>query len=204
MNEDLLRELAELREEVKGLNAKLDNISERVLNAAHNEVFENDRISLQKGLNEIEGALNQMPIYPQPQQQFTPIQPIQKVPTWKERVQIRTENISNPFENIKPKGDLEANIGKNVMGILASLLIFIGIASFVVFVFQDMSEILKCALMWVFSFGLLGLGLWRVEKSKNGFSLSLSGCGIGAVFISLLLSYFYFNLLTSQLLLFGL
>ena len=58
MNEDLLRELAELREEVKGLNAKLDNISERVLNAAHNEVFENDRISLQKGLNEVEQALN--------------------------------------------------------------------------------------------------------------------------------------------------
>lgn len=211
MNEDLLRELAELREEVKGLNAKLDNISERVLNAAHNEVFENDRISLQKGLNGVEQALNQMPVYPQYpqgqpipqpiQQQFTPIQ---KVPTFKERIKARKEIPTPSFDSFKSKGDLEANIGKNVMGILASLLIFIGIASFVVFVFQDMSEILKCALMWVFSFGLLGLGLWRVEKSKNGFSLSLSGCGIGAVFISILLSYFYFNFLTSQLLLFGL
>ena len=210
MNEELFRELAELRQEMQGLNDKLDRLTKLAMEDARNEVIENDRISLEKGLNEVGQALNQMPIYHQPipqpiyQQQFTPIQPIQKVPTWKERVQSRTENISNPFENIKPKGDLEANIGKNVMGILASLLIFIGIASFVVFVFQDMSEILKCALMWVFSFGLLGLGLWRVEKSKNGFSLSLSGCGIGAVFISLLLSYFYFNLLTSQLLLFGL
>ena len=217
MNEDLLRELAELREEVKGLNTKLDNISERVLNAAHNEVFENDRISLQKGLNEVEQALNQMPVYPQYpqgqpipqpiQQQFTPIEqftPIQKVPTFKERIKAKKEIPTPSFDSFKPKGDLEANIGKNVMGILASLLIFIGIASFVVFVFQDMSEILKFALMHIFSFGLFGLGLWRVGKNKNGFSLSLSGCGIGAVFISILLSYFYFNFLTSQLLLFGL
>lgn len=217
MNEDLLRELAELREEVKGLNAKLDNISERVLNAAHNEVFENDRISLQKGLNEAEQALNQMPVYPQYpqgqpipqpiQQQFTPIEqftPIQRVPTFKERIKSKKEIPTPSFDSFKSKGDLEANIGKNVMGILASLLIFIGIASFVVFVFQDMSEILKFALMHIFSFGLFGLGLWRVGKNKNGFSLSLSGCGIGAVFISILLSYFYFNFLTSQLLLFGL
>ena len=43
MNEDLLRELAELREEVKGLNAKLDNISERVLESARNDIFEKDK-----------------------------------------------------------------------------------------------------------------------------------------------------------------
>lgn len=214
MNEDLLRELAELREEVKGLNAKLDRVTEKVMESARNEVIVNDPISLKKGLNEVEQALNQMPVYPQGQpipqpiqQQFTPIEqftPIQKVPTFKERIKEKKKIPTPSFDSFKSKGDLEANIGKNVMGILASLLIFIGIASFVVFVFQDMSEILKFALMHIFSFGLFGLGLWRVGKNKNGFSLSLSGCGIGAVFISILLSYFYFNFLTSQLLLFGL
>lgn len=215
MNEDLLRELAELREEVKGLNAKLDNISERVLESARNDIFEKDKISLEKGLDVIEQELNQIPIYsqehpiPQPiQPQFTPIEqftPIQKVPTFREKIKAKKEQIPTPsFDGFKSNGDLEANIGKNVMGILASLLIFIGIASFVVFVFQDMSEILKFALMHIFSFGLFGFGLWRVGKNKNGFSLSLSGCGIGAVFISILLSYFYFEFLTSQLLLFGL
>ena len=73
-----------------------------------------------------------------------------------ERIKAKKEIPTPSFDSFKSKGDLEANIGKNVMGILASLLIFIGIASFVVFVFQDMSEILKFALMHIFSFGLFG------------------------------------------------
>ena len=220
MNEDLLRELEELREEVRGLNDRLDKVTTKVMESVRNEIISNDNISIEKGVKEVEQALNQYPVNSQPMFQsipqstpqrisnsnFTPIEPIQKVSTLRERLQQKqSKKQKQPtFNSLKSNGDLETNIGKNVMGVLASLLIFIGIASFVVFVFQDMSEILKFTLMHIFSFGLFGLGIWRVEKNKNGFSLSLSGCGIGAVFISILLSYFYFNFLTSQLLLFGL
>lgn len=202
MNDDLLRELAEIKNDIKGLNERLDRVTDKVIEATRNEIIDNNPISLEKTINQLEqdltnGYISQEHI-PQPYpQQFTPI-------SNQKFKQERPKPKKSPRQPRVHNGDLETNIGKNVMGVLASLLIFIGIVSFVAFIFTDLSEIAKLILMYLFSFALFGIGLWRVEKNKNGFSLSLSGCGIGAVFISILLSYFYFGILTSQLLLFAL
>ena len=111
---------------------------------------------------------------------------------------ITNERKKIPREN-KPKKQLinnnvESIYGKNIMSVLASILIFIGLASFVVLIYKDLTETMKLLLMYLFSGLLFGIGLWRVNKNKNGFSLALSGCGIGSIYISLLLSHFYFDL----------
>ena len=109
MNEDLLRELAELREEVKGLNAKLDNISERVLNAAHNEVFENDRISLQKGLNEVEQALKDHPFVFVYLGHYCNWEWVSSLPLWQKEESTHCAQLYRPLKN-KWSDDLFKNM----------------------------------------------------------------------------------------------
>ena len=68
----------------------------------------------------------------------------------------------------------------------------------------NLSEIIKFVLVFLFSFSIYCSGLWSVNKNKKGFSVFLVGCGISSVFISILLSYFYFRVITNQLVLSGL
>ena len=91
------------------------------------------------------------------------------------------------------KESLETNVGKHVMGVLASILIFIGLSSFIVLMLDSMSEVVKMCLMYVFSGGLLGLGLWRNSKKQTGFSTSITACGMGSIYISLFMTLTYFQ-----------
>lgn len=221
MREDLLREISEIKRDLKGLNDRLERVTDVLLQ--EDNVVDNTPISLEKG-NQTEGisnnfnpeSFNPKPFNPQ---SFNP-QPIPINNTFLPNSETSTPlsdfigqnqfQQSTPISNFAPikkerkVSDLETNLGKNVMSVLASILIFIGLISFVAFVFTDLSEMLKMGLMFLFSFGLFGVGLWRVEKNKNAFSLGLSSCGIGAVFISILLSCFYFEFITNEFLLFGL
>lgn len=92
------------------------------------------------------------------------------------------------------KSNIEENVGKKLMGVLASLLIFIGLGSFVVLVFGSLSDTIKMCLMYLFSFGLFGIPLWRYKKN-NVFLASLMGCGIGSVYISLIMTSLYFGIM---------
>ena len=61
---------------------------------------------------------------------------------------------STPLKRtIEKKESLETNVGKHVMGVLASILIFIGLSSFIVLMLDSMSEVVKMCLMYVFSGG---------------------------------------------------
>ena len=205
MREDLLQEVADIKRELQGLSERLDKVTDKLLVELKEETIDNSPINLEKTINQINSDLNSIP---------QPIQaPIyQPVP---QPISLQNGQTSTPLSAFigkqKEKGqrerkpsDFETNLGKNVMSVLASILIFIGIISFVAFVFTDLSEMLKMGVMFLFSFGLFGVGVWRVEKNKNALSLGLSSCGIGAVFISILLSCFYFEFITNEFLLFGL
>lgn len=108
-----------------------------------------------------------------------------------------------PVIKEKRQRNIEGNIGKNLMSILASLLIFIGLVSFVVLIYDNLSELTRFIGMYALSFAFTAVGFWRVSKAPNVFSKSLLSCGIGAVFISIFLSHFYFNYI-GELALFGL
>lgn len=101
-----------------------------------------------------------------------------------------------PNRTNKGTRDIESNLGKNVMGIAAALLMFIGVASFAILLINNVSEFGKFLLMYLFSAGLFGIGFLLVNRKKNTFSLSLMGSGVGCIFISILLTYFYFDFIT--------
>ena len=106
------------------------------------------------------------------------------------KTQQRKNN--NSFENV---------IGKSFMGIVASLLIFIGIILFAKAVAPYITEIIKLVALYVVSFVIIFFGLSKLKKNKNDFFISLTACGLGMLYITIILTYSYFNLINEIILL---
>ena len=94
----------------------------------------------------------------------------------------------------KQKKDIEQTLGKNVMGIVASILVFIALTLFAIVVLPNMTDTIKMIGMCAISAAITGFGVFLMKKDpNNGFNASIAGCGIGAIFISLLTMRIYFN-----------
>ncbi|MBQ3061469.1 MAG: DUF2339 domain-containing protein [Lachnospiraceae bacterium] len=92
--------------------------------------------------------------------------------------------------------DFEKTFGKSFMGIAASVLIFISIVLFATLLLPMFGDEAKMAIMYAVSGAFLGIGALRLNKDKDDrFNIALTGCGFGAMFISLLLSNIYFEVL---------
>ncbi len=98
--------------------------------------------------------------------------------------------------NASDKKDLEKTIGKSLMGIFASVLIFISLILFATLLLPYFNDTAKMITTYVVSFAFLGVGVWKLKKDPdNKFYIALTGCGMGALYISLLLSNMYFKVL---------
>lgn len=100
----------------------------------------------------------------------------------------------------KQERNLENVVGRNLMGILASILIFIGMILFATVAYESFSKAARVFCLYAASGVLLTVGLVGMRKNRNAFFLSLAGCGAGAVYISLFLTYGYFELINGMLL----
>ena len=107
----------------------------------------------------------------------------------------QNERIPEPIpQKIPEKRDMEKAVGKSLMGILASGLIFISLILFATLLLPYFNDTAKMLTTYVISFGFTAIGLIKLKKDKeNKFYVALSGCGIGAIYISLLLSNMYFK-----------
>ena len=88
---------------------------------------------------------------------------------------------------------LENWLGRNVLGIAASVLVFIGLIFLGVLVYKYITETVKILLMYALSGIITGLGAFLSAKGRNNFTLALTGCGCGCFFISILLTHIYFG-----------
>lgn len=104
-------------------------------------------------------------------------------------------NTSQGYTTKKAKSSFESTVGKNIMGILASVLIFAGLTLFATAVSDYISNEVKLGVIVFVSLALFVVGLIGKNKRKNAFFMSLAGCGIGAVFISIFLAYGYFHMI---------
>ena len=92
------------------------------------------------------------------------------------------------------KRDIEKTIGKSLMGVIASSFIFISIILFAVMLLPSMSDGFKIATMFLGSAIFTLAGMWNLKRERyHTFFLILSGCGIGAFYVSLLVTRFYFQ-----------
>ncbi|MDV3429565.1 MAG: DUF2339 domain-containing protein, partial [Bacillota bacterium] len=88
---------------------------------------------------------------------------------------------------------LENWFGRNVLGVAASILIFVGLVYLGTLVYKHITETMKILSMYAISTLITGLGIALTVKKRNNFTDILTGCGCGSFFISILLTHIYFN-----------
>lgn len=110
----------------------------------------------------------------------------------------RTETKKQPKES--QKQNIENRIGKNLMGILASVLIFFSLILFAGIAFNYISDTAKVIIMFAISICIAAVGIVKMPKKNSEkeskyktFFTTLAACGIGAIYITDLVAYFGFH-----------
>jgi hypothetical protein len=108
------------------------------------------------------------------------------------------------YEPVKKSINTEEMLGKNIMGIAASVLIFISFILFATLMIPLLTDGMKVTLMLTVSIGITAFGLimWFKKDRKSTFFLSLAACGVGAVYISLFMCNAYFHIINDLVLYF--
>lgn len=92
---------------------------------------------------------------------------------------------------------VENIFGKNIMGVVACILIFIGLISLASLIYGRLSDGVKMAAMFLLSGGFLAAGLFLGRETKNTFSKLLLGCGVGGMYISIVATRLVFQFSTN-------
>ena len=95
----------------------------------------------------------------------------------------------------KPKRSMESWVGRNLIAILACVLVFLGLVFLGFLVVPTLGDTAKIALMFSFSGVLSAVALALTLVKKNSFTNALLGCGVGSLLISLMLAHLYFHAL---------
>lgn len=103
-----------------------------------------------------------------------------------------------------PKRNVEQAIGKTIMAVCASALIFISLIFFAAIVLPHLGTVAKVIMMYGLSASITICGIvMSFMNRENKWYLSLAGCGMGTIYISLLLSVFYFQIINELVLYIG-
>ena len=112
----------------------------------------------------------------------------------------------NPVANQQPQKTQKANsrttldyeklFGKNLMGIFASVLIFISLIIFATLILPHLTNTMKMIAMYLASAAVLTAGLLLHRRNReNLFYIAIIGCGAGSLYLSLLLTNLYFKVI---------
>jgi len=92
----------------------------------------------------------------------------------------------------------ESWIGKILMGVLASLLIFIALITFAKVLLPYLTDTMKIALMFIASTALTATGfIFSKKKPENTFFTALLACGSACIYLSILVTGIYFKAISS-------
>ena len=144
---------------------------------------------------------------PGPQPQFQG-QPASSKMTWEQRYGKAARAAQNMNQQGRPAQpavkdrNLEGLLGKNLMGIAASVLIFISFILFAILMIPHLTDSMKVTLMLAVSIGITAFGLimWFRKEMKSTFFISLGACGVGAIYISLFMCNAYFHIINDIIL----
>lgn len=95
----------------------------------------------------------------------------------------------------KQPTNVENWIGRNVLGIIAAVLVFLGVISLGFLVIPNLNDVIKVVLMFALSISLVIAGSVLTHHKKNVFTSALLGCGCGSLFISILVTHAFFHLI---------
>ena len=140
--------------------------------------------------------------YPQPMQPaaYPQAQPMQPAPfPQAQPMQPAPYPQPQPQAQKPPKPpstrSFETILGKNILGIVASVLVFLGLIFLGVLVIPLITNPIKVVLMFTLSAALTVAGFLLNKRFSNYFTKALLGTGCGAFFIAIQMTHLYFNML---------
>jgi len=134
------------------------------------------------------------PAYRQNLQQFNSAyqQNMQQLnPAYQQNPQSAFRNLNNANKN-----SAESWIGKHLMGVFASVLIFIALILFASLIIPYLNDVIKIGLMFTVSIALTGFAFYEHKKRPgNTFFTALLACGLGCSYLSILVTRIYFKVI---------
>lgn len=151
-------------------------------------------ISVQSKVNRLERenrTLHQM------LQQLLPQHMVPEVPQPPQQVVHKQEPVSKPAPKKKPRTDrnLENVFGKSVIGVIAAVMMFIGLFAFGTLVFPYLTAGMKVAGMFILSTIVLCVGMRLHSNRPTVLSNIVAGCGFGMLYISVFITHLHYELI---------
>ena len=101
----------------------------------------------------------------------------------------------NYYNHNNSGSNFERTVGKSIMGVAASILVFISLIMFATLLIPDLTDMGKVIIMFSVSSIITAIGLILVICTKSKGFLAILGCGMGAFYISLMVSALHFELI---------
>lgn len=101
---------------------------------------------------------------------------------------------NRPDRRAPTRKNMEVQFGKTVMSILASVLIIFSIILFGALLYPFLSDGLKVIIMYAVSIAFVAIGLWGRDSKLKTFFTALAGCGVGAFYVSGIISCLVFQI----------
>ncbi|MBQ8805966.1 MAG: DUF2339 domain-containing protein [Bacteroidaceae bacterium] len=102
---------------------------------------------------------------------------------------------TQPVPAPRQKKNMENIVGKNILGIVATILMFIGVFAFGTLIFASLTDVIKVIGMFILAFAITGFGLFLTKKRNDVFANCVTGCGIGVLYISIFLTHLYYGMI---------
>lgn len=199
--------LEQLEHDIWILRGRLNELRQQYPNM--NEQVYKDRLNrLEFELHYMQEELNRMrEVNPQLNNVFVSLIPPNKLSGMIPVQNMNSDKIQNkPIRDIsvppvkKEKRDLEKTFGTGIMGIIASILVFISIIIFGTLLIPYLSDVAMVLLMFFVSLIIAGIGLFLLHKNQtNKFHLSFCACGVTAICVSIFVTRILFGLIDNIL-----
>ena len=126
-------------------------------------------------------------------------QPINQFIQGQAQVGAEFQNVGQPqqpFQNYAAgkRNSTESWIGKHLMGVLASVLVFIALILFASLIIPYLNDAVKIGMMFTVSIALTSFAFYEHKKRPdNTFFTALLACGLGCSYLSILVTRIYFK-----------
>lgn len=104
-----------------------------------------------------------------------------------------------PEQALRQPRSFESVVGKNILGVVAAALTFLGLIFLGFLVVPAITDTIKVGFMFTLSVALTAVGAPLSLKKKNAFTVALLACGCGSLFITLMLSHTFFQIMPDYL-----
>ena len=95
----------------------------------------------------------------------------------------------------KPERNLENVFGKSVIGVIAAIMMFIGVFAFGTLVFPYLTDGMKVIGMFLISGATLLIGVILHYNRPTVLSTIVTGCGVGMIYISIFVTHLHYQLI---------